>query len=190
MKKQNSIILSLIAVTIVGMGIFSAVNMDSKETIHVGGSIPDYPLEFLAEKTPYAIKGKVIDLIPVDEKTDEHGIVDVFTDVVIDVKKDISEQYAENTITVRIRGGETDTAIYEYEHAPEFAVNENILILVADKEPESMFGDNYYVAGLDQGKFNLDIKGEAKNKNSDRSMSEKSLEDKIKKAKQKSEKIK
>ena len=65
-----------------------------------------------------------------------------------------------------------------------------MLIFVADKEPESIYGDNYYVAGLQHGKYNLDKDGEAKNKNSDRNMSVKSLEDKINKAKQKSPKVK
>lgn len=65
-----------------------------------------------------------------------------------------------------------------------------MLIFVADKEPESIYGDNYYVAGLQHGKYNLDESEQAKNKNSDRDMSKKSLEDKVKKAKQKSPKVK
>lgn len=46
------------------------------------------------------------------------------------------------------------------------------------------------MAGLKHGKYNLDEDGKAKNKNSDRDMSEKSLEDKIKKVKQKAPKVK
>lgn len=185
MKKQNSIILSLVAIiAVLGAGIFTTMNVDAKETVLIGSSLPDYTLEYLAENTPYAISGVVIDMIPVDEQTDELGITDVFTNVVIDVTKDISAQYTEDTITVRIFGGETDTRIYQYEHSAEFAIGEKVLILVAEKEPQSIFGDNYYVAGLQHGKYNLDEDGTAKNKNSDRDMSEKSLEDKIKEIKQ------
>ena len=190
MKKQNTIILSLVAIAVLSAGIFSTMSVESKETMLIGSSLPDYTVEFLAENTPFAIKGKVIDLVEVPIQYDIVGIGNVFTDVVIDVKKDLSGQYTDDTITVRVQGGETDTAIYEYEGSPEFAIGEKVLILVADKEPESIYGDNYYVAGMQHGKYNLDEDGNAKNKNSDRNMSEKSLEDKIKTAKQKSQKVK
>ncbi len=187
MKKQNSIIFSLIAVAIISTGVLATQNLETKETFRIGASLPDFPLEVLAENTPFAIKGTVIELIqiPIDENA---FVKDVYTDVVIAVKEDLSGKYTEDTITVRIQGGETETAKYVYDGSPEFTLGEKVLILVADKEPESIFGDNYYVAGWQHGKYNLDQEGEAKNKDSDRDMSEKSLEDKIKKAKQKSPK--
>jgi len=190
MKKQNSIILSLVAVAVLSVGIFSTMGGESKEIMLIGSSLPDYTIEFLAENTPYAIKGKVIDIVEVPVQYDVVGIGNVFTDVVIDVKKDLSKQYTDDTITVRIQGGETDTAIYVYESSPEFVIGEKIFIFVADKEPESIYGDNYYVAGLKHGKYNLDGNGNAKNKDSHRDISEKSLEDKIKKVKQKPLKVK
>lgn len=184
MKKQSSIILSLVAVAVLSAGIFSTVGMDSKPTHYIGSALPDYPIEFLAENTPFAIKGKVIDLVDVPIQIDEVGIGNVLTDVVINVKKDLSGQYTDDTITVRVQGGETDTAKYVHQHAPEFAIGEKVFILVADKEPESIYGDNYYVAGLQHGKYNLDEDGKAKNKDSNKDTSLKSLEDKVKKAKQ------
>lgn len=188
MKKQNSVILSLIAVAVISAGVFTTQNLETKETFRIGSSLPDYTVEVLAENTPFAIKGKVIDLVQVPVREDALGVKDVFTDVVIDVNKDLSGKYTDDTITVRVLGGETETAKYVYDSSPEFALGENVLILVADKAPESIYGDNYYVAGLQHGKYNLDEEGKAKNKNSDRDMSEKSLEDKIIQAKQKSSK--
>lgn len=191
MKKQNSIILSIVAVAVLSLGVFSTINNESElETVVIGSTLPNYPLEFLAENTPFAIKGKVIDLVSVPVQYDEVGIGNVFTDVVLDVKKDVSGKYTDDTITVRVQGGETDKAKYVYENSPEFAIGEKVFILVADKEPESIYGDNYYVAGLQHGKYTLDDDGIAKNKNSDKNMSEKSLEDKVKKAKQKTQKVK
>jgi Phr family secreted Rap phosphatase inhibitor len=191
MKKQNSIILSLISVAVLSVGMFSTINTESEfETVIVGSVLPNYPIDFLAENTSFAVKGKVIELIQVPVQYDVVGIGNIFTDVVIDVKRDVSEKYTDDTITVRVQGGETNNAKYVYESSPEFTVGEMVFILVADKEPESIYGDNYYVAGLQHGKFTLDENGNAKNKNPDRDMSEKSLEDKIKKTKQKIQKVK
>lgn len=185
MKKQNSIILSLVVVAVLSAGIFSTVGIDSKQTIFIGSALPDYPVEYLAENTPFAIKGKVIELVEVPTQIDEVGIGNVFTDVIIDVKKDLSGQYTDDTITLRVQGGSIGNADYVYGGAPEFTVGEKILVLVADKEPESIYGDNYYVAGMQHGKYNLDEDGKAKNKDSTKDTSLKSLEDKVKKSKSK-----
>jgi len=187
MKKQSSIILSLVAVAVLSAGIFSTMGAEAKETIVVSSALPDYPVEFLAENTPYAIKGKVIDLVEVPVQYDAVGIGNVFTDVVIDVTKDLNNKYTDDIITIRVQGGETDTAKYVYESSPAFALGEKVFIFVADKEPESIYGDNYYVAGLQHGKYNMDEPGNAKNKNSDRDMTVKELEDIIKKTKLKSQ---
>ncbi len=182
MKKSSLIILSLAVMTVLSVGIFS-MNIESKETIVIGSSLPDYPIEFLAKNTPYAIEGKVVDLIPIPMQYDAVGIGTVFTDVVIDVEKDLGMKYVDDTITVRVQGGETDTAKYVYEDSPKFARGEKVFIIVADKEPESVYGDNYYVAGLQHGKYNLDESGKAKNSNPDKNMSHKELEDKVRQAK-------
>lgn len=177
--------LSLMVVAVLSAGIFTAMSLETKETVSIGSALPNYPIEYLAENTPFAIKGKVIDLVQVPVQYDVVGIGNVFTDVVIEVKEDLNGKYTDDTITLRVQGGETDSAIYKYESSPEFAIGEKVFVLVADKEPKSIYGDNYYVAGLQHGKYNLDEEGKAKNKNSDRNMPEKSLEDKIKQAKQK-----
>lgn len=188
MKKQSSIILSLIAVAVIGTGILSTVNTDSKHTSYIGTTLPEYPIEFLAKETPFAIKGQVIDLVSVPIQYDAVGIPNVFTDVVMAVDSDLKGQYTDDTITVRVQGGETDSEKFVYESSPEFSVGEKVFLFVADKEPNSIYGDNYYVAGLQHGKYNLDVPGEAKNKNSDRDMTDKALEDIIQTAKIKSQK--
>lgn len=188
MKKQSSIILSLVAVAVLSAGIFSTMSTETKETVLVGTTLPGYTVDLLAAETSFAIKGTVTGLIDVPPVVDEVGIQNVFTDVVIDVKKDLSGKYTDDTITVRVQGGTIDNTEYVYESSPEFAIGEKVFIFVDEKEPESIYGDNYYVAGLQHGKYNLDDDGKAKNKNSDRNMSEKDLEDKVKKAKQKSNK--
>lgn len=183
MNKQKSIILSLVAIAVISAGTFITQNVDTREIYMTGSSLPDFSVEFLAANTPFAIKGTVIELsqVPIDE---DALVIDVFTDVVVDVDKDLSGKYTDDTITVRIKGGETEAARYVYESSPDFKIGEKVLLLVADKEPDSIYGDNYYVAGLQHGKFTLDD-GQAINKDSNRNISEKSLEDKITKAKTK-----
>ncbi|PIY90179.1 MAG: hypothetical protein COY74_02895 [Nitrosopumilales archaeon CG_4_10_14_0_8_um_filter_34_8] len=186
MKKQKSILLSLIAVAVLGVGIFTTMNVETKETVLIGTTLPDYTVEFLAENTPFAIKGKVIDLVQVPVQYDDAGGWNIFTDVVITVQDDLNVKYTDDTITVRVQGGETNKAKYVYESSPEFVIGEKVFILVSDKEPESIYGNNYYVGGLMYGKYNLDDPDKAKNKDPDRNMSVKSLEEKIKTAKSKS----
>ena len=173
---------SLVAVAALSAGLLTT-SLDQKETIRVGSSLPAYPLDYLAENTPFTIKGKVVEFQKVPISYDVAGIPNIMTDVVIKVQKDLSGQYTDKTITLRIQGGETEDAIHVYEGTPEFVLGEKVLVLVADKAPKSIYGDNYYVAGMVYGKYSLD-NGDAKNHDSNRNMSEKSLEEKIKKAKQ------
>ena len=56
MKKQNTIILSLVAIAVLSAGMFSTMSAESKETMLIGSSLPNYTVEFLAENTPFAIK--------------------------------------------------------------------------------------------------------------------------------------
>lgn len=60
---------------------------------------------------------------------------------------------------------------------PEFEVGETVFIFVGDKENDSIYGDNYYVAGLQHGKYNLDVDGQATNKDPARDITEERLKE-------------
>jgi len=156
-------------------GIMESPETEQKEIVRSGSSMPDYPLDFLAQVSPFAIKGTVDDVVFLPLHYDEVGIGNALTAIVINVEKDFNEKYTNDTITVVIQGGETDTTKYVSDSSPEFAIGEKVFVFVADKEPESIFGDNYYVAGLEQGKFNLDEEGMAINKDPNRSLTLESL---------------
>ncbi|MEM2923778.1 MAG: hypothetical protein QW560_05140 [Candidatus Nitrosocaldus sp.] len=39
--------------------------------------------------------------------------------------------------------------------SPEFSIVERVLLFIADKEPNTIWGDNYYLAGMKLGKYSL-----------------------------------
>lgn len=129
----------------------------SKEFITqtVQGAMHEYPLEVLSEGTQYAIVGKVTDIEAQREPFDAE-MDTVFSYVTIKVKEDLFGAYDQKYITVKVRGGETETMLTETDFSPEFQINEKVLIFVPEKEPDSIYGDNYYVAGHFQGKYKLD----------------------------------
>ena len=156
-------------------GIMESPEIEQKEIVRSGSSMPDYPLDFLARVSPFAIKGTVDDVVFLPLHYDEVGMGNALTAIVINVEKDFNEKYTNDTITVVIQGGETDTTKYVSDSSPEFTIDEKVFVFVAGKEPDSIFGDNYYVAGLEQGKFNLDEEGMAINKDPNRSLTLESL---------------
>jgi len=183
MKKQNTILMSIAVITAIGMASLTLIQSSGQETISIqySSSLPDFPVEFLAEQSEFAIKGKVVSItsLPVQFYS---GIPSINTDVTIDVEKDLFGKYTGKQITVRISGGEFDNYKISSDASPTFEVGKKVLVLVHEPEPESIFGDSYYVSGWELGKYDLSD-GQAKNKRSDKNMSESDLTTKVQKAK-------
>ena len=141
---------------------------EDRERITIESSLPDFTPEFLANSSRHALLGVVTQINPVPVQYDEAGMQQVFTDVVIAVNEDLKGEYQDPLITIRVDGGETDIEIVVHESAPVFKVGEMVLIFVGDKEPDSIYGDNYYVAGQYQGKYSIQESGFAANKDPNR----------------------
>jgi len=175
--------MSIAVIAALGITSIGLTQNNSGEIIHVeyAGSLPNFPMEYLAETSEYAIKGKVVSITsqPVEFYKSSPRIN---SDVVIDVKKDLFGKYTEDQITVRISGGEYENYKVSSNVTPQFEVGKTVLVLVHAPEPESIFGDNYYVSGWELGKYDLSD-NQAKHKKSDRDMSESELTKKIQKAK-------
>lgn len=150
-----------------------------REVTRVAAALPDYTLDYLAQNVPYAIKGNVTDIAKVPPQVDDLGIVDVFTDVVITVDEDLFGKYTEKTITLRVRGGDTGNGVVVVDGAPDFKMGEPVFVLVAEKEPDSIYGDNYYVAGMQHGKYSLDEAGNALSKDPSKNMSYENLKEAV-----------
>lgn len=151
-------------------------------TVRIGTSIPDYSLQYLAENVPYAIKGNVTGIVKVPPQTDSLGVTEILTDVVINVHEDLFDKYTEKTITVRIQGGEADGALVVVDGSPEFTLGEDVFVLVAERSPGSIYGNSYYVAGEQYGKYSLDANGNAINKDPLKNISYESLKDAVERA--------
>lgn len=108
-----------------------------------------------------------------------HGKTLVFSDVTLKVNEDLFGQYDQKEITVRIMGGETPNMTHVSSDDASFDKNEHVLVFVAGPEPDSIWGDNYYVAGLELGKYKIE---DGKAKQSDKELyDEIELKSKIKK---------
>jgi len=156
--------------------------LETQETIvqTISGSMPAYTLEELASGTKYAIIGTVKQITPIAVET-ERMEETIFSDVVVKVKEDLNDLYDQKEISVRIQGGTVDNLQTISEPSAEFEVGEKALFFVADKEPDSMWGDNYYVAGGYLGKYKLDDNGNAHRDKINDSIGEQDLVSKIKK---------
>lgn len=152
-------LLSIIAIAAIGTVGLMSMNSESELSTtdqvvdHVQGTMMNYSVEELSKGTPYAIIGKVIQISPVLVKT-EIG-EKVFSDVTVKVQKDLNGNYDKKEITVRVLGGETETRKTISDFSPTFEKNEKVLFFVAEKEPNSIYGDNYYVAGVAVGKYSI-----------------------------------
>lgn len=162
----------------------TGVQDTGREVTRVAAVLPDYTLEYLAQNVPYAIKGNVTDIVKVPPQVDDLGVVDVFTDVVVRVDEDLLGKYTEKTITLRVRGGDTGNGVVVVDGAPDFKIGEPVFVLVAEKEPGSIYGNNYYVAGMQHGKYSLDEAGNALSKDPSKNTSYKNLKDAVAGAKE------
>lgn len=152
---KKSITLTAMVAVIGVAGLLFGLDENQAQTNYteIRGSMENYSVDFLAQNTPYAIVGLVKQITPII--VEDEGSKRVFSDITLDVQKDLNGNYKEKQITVRISGGSVDGITTVSDVDADFQKNERVLIFVAEKEPDSIWGDNYYVAGLYQGKFKL-----------------------------------
>jgi len=173
------VIVAIVALASVAM--ISELETQEKVVQVISGSMPNYTLEQLASGTKYAIAGQVKQITPIEVITERMPLT-IFSDVVIKVKKDLNGLYDKEEITVRIQGGTVDNLQTISDHSAEFEVGQRVLFFVAEKDPESMWGDNYYVAGGYLGKYTLDNNGNAHRDRINDSIGEENLISKIQKS--------
>ena len=163
MSKNNTIVYLTAIIAIAGIATFaftfdqaSKVEAQSETLIHAGGALPKFTVDFLSKETKHAIVGTVVSITPAEKVVnEEYSFTRIFSDVVIDVEKDLNSNYDGKQIAVRIQGGTMDGVTMTSENDAEFEVGEKVLIFLGEKEPDSIWGDNYYVAGLEGGKYSL-----------------------------------
>lgn len=137
---------------------FSGIQPNSDITyVEVDGELPPFTVDDLSQRAKHIVIGKVVSITPTDKVSGEAlQASPIYSDVVIDVQNDLTNQFKDKQISIRIIGGQIGKTVVQSEHSPEFTVGENVLVFVSDKEPHTIWGDNYYVAGLELGKYKLE----------------------------------
>jgi hypothetical protein len=106
------------------------------------------------------VTGSPTQSISTDE---EHSVTRIFSDVTITVEEDLKKN-AQNTITVRTIGGQMtierpdgkqEIVTVVSDTYPVFTPGERVIVFINDKEPHTVWGDNYYIAGAKLGKYEL-----------------------------------
>jgi len=156
--KQVKILLTVAIVASIGISTGAFIMSTDGEFVQVQqeihSSYHEIPFSYMAKNTEYAIIGTVTKITPIVVETDKMNPT-VFSDITVQVEQDLDGKYAGETFTVRNIGGETRELKTTHDAAADVKVGERILFF-AVKEPSSMFGDNYYIAGLKQGKISLE----------------------------------
>ena len=145
---------TIVSTTLVNTNTSSQIEVNEEYLTKVDGSMPNYSLDFLAKVAEYAIIGKVVKITPTIVETHTMPPL-VYSDVLVEVERDLIEKYQEKTISVRIQGGEKDNIKTISDLNPRFVVGEHVFFFIPEKDSASIWGDNYYVAGLYQGKYSL-----------------------------------
>lgn len=166
MNKTILTILASIAITSVLITVIiiysTQVNNESgKEVINEDTDIlylvetPGYTIDgALSKYAKYIVIGKVSKTTSDMYKDTVHSSIKVFNDITLDVEQELTNTYNDKQITFRTLGG--SIAGIEADTIPsKVNVGDRLLVFLADKEPDSIWGDNYYVMGLIDGIFKI-----------------------------------
>lgn len=138
---------------------------------------PECPLSHLAQYAPYAIKGSVADIAGVPLQVDELGIAHAPADMSIAAGGNLFGRHAEKSITVRTPGEAAGDDVATIDGASDSGRGEQVLVLVAEKEPGGICGGNRRVAGMQHGSHRLGEAGNALNKDPSKNVSYDTLKD-------------
>lgn len=132
-----------------------------KKHMHVSGMIAGKTDSELILDSDLIVRGKVSDFHeskwsnPNWERGNEiRNILQTDVDILVD---EVLYGECEDTITVRIDGGEDETTVMISEGEPEFEKDENVLLFLCRDDSDVKTDEDYYiVVGMLQGKFTLD----------------------------------
>lgn len=147
-------VFAMTSIVLANMDVSTQIETHEKHVTSFHGSMPVYSLDYLVNVSEYAIIGEVVKITPTIVETHTMPPA-VYSDVLVKVENDLNNNYHDKTISVRIQGGEKDNIKTTADLNPKFAVGEQVLFFVHEKDLDSIWGDNYYVSGLYQGKYSL-----------------------------------
>lgn len=151
----------------------------------VEGEISSVIIPFSIEKAShvadYVIVGTIEKMTPIRVDMPKESDEDrVYTDIVINVKEDLLEQYIDKQISVRILGGEASNAKLIAKQSGEFSIGNEVLLFISAADSYTYGGNNFILA---QHYGVYDIVGEtAKNQGSDEIFNKVNLVSQVKQA--------
>lgn len=149
--------IAIAAALITGFASVTALQQPAEEkVVHVGIALVPLDVSDLSKDATHVIIGTVADVVAGPTQHDEkHSTTRGFTDVVIDVEKDLAGTYKDDQITVRTLGGMAGDVKIVAEDEAKFVRGEKVVVFVNQAESNTVWGDSFVVYGRDQGKYTV-----------------------------------
>jgi len=165
----KKIALISIATILVALSIFA---MAQPTQVNTSYTLVPMTVKELAQSTDNILIGKVTRIQPsIVENTG--GTSRVWTDVVVEVEKYLKVAPTERYVTLRLAGGRMAQVEEIVSESVTLNEGERVLLFIK-KELNTIWGDNYFVHGMIQGKYLLK-NGYALNQDSSRNTMEEDL---------------
>jgi hypothetical protein len=132
-------------------------------TVYSDGLSPVFEEAELMERNERVVHGTIVDLDTSVVFPDGGNnmktpyVFSIWTLEVEDAVKGIEEQ----TIQFKTSGG-TYRNIVHHSESPSFELGEEVIVFLT-KDPDSVWGDSYYLTGIESGVFKIDPNGNARN---------------------------
>jgi len=157
---MNKIIISsIVIIAILPMLYFGGIIPISSDSY---GLSPVMEYEELMEKSQIVVKGKIVGSQVNVEFFDQNDMLvpDITTTWTLDIKKLIKGNHTGTTVDFVTQGGTYNNMKHTAMHGVDVNIGDKMVIFLA-KEPASIWGDNYYVAGAQSGVYKIkDTKAE------------------------------
>lgn len=166
-KKIIAVLLCIVLVASAATLIYNAFLKKEKEIVISSTMILKKSVSDLILSSDLIIEGTVEEFL--DSKWSNPGLKRgeeirnvLQTDVIIKVGNVLFGNPGEETVTVRVEGGEDETTIYTCDASPEFAIGEKVLLFLARDGSDVATDEDYYVVtGWYQGKYSINSDSKA-----------------------------
>ena len=179
MLNKKKLIISLVAIAVL-LPVLHVVGI-TPLVIQSHSLSPDISAEDLTQKAELVVKGKLVGYTTELQYSDNDlSKPMVFTNWELEPKKFLKGSSNENPIIVKTLGGEYNNI--RHIEKSSFLEEGNNVILFLTVDPDSIYGDSYYITGISSGHYKIFDDGKVKNSDAKKDTTEKQLEKRIEKS--------
>jgi len=176
--KLKTVTLHLIAITVT---VLVATTFTTPSTlIYTSYTVVPKSIGELARESDLIVVAKVIEILPSKLDTSDPKMIRIWTDIRLQVERYIKAPSNSSTVEVRLAGGTANGVTHIVSGGVELEAGQRVLLFLK-KEPNTIWGDHFFVHGFVQGRYLLDD-GSALNEDPAKGTSEKALIAEIQKA--------